>query len=185
MITGGSKNDYYEQALPFFDYEPEEGDDAEFLARMERYLELEKEHRMSESAERGRELFFGKAQCSACHVGQDLTDEMFHNIGIGVVDGDVLDKGREDHTGKMEDRGKFRTPTVRNIADSAPYMHDGSLKTLMEVVEHYDEGGMPNEWLSEKIFPLNLTDQEKQDLVEFMEDALSSDLPSFGIPSLP
>jgi len=185
VITGGSKNDYYEQALPFFDYEPEEGDDAEFLARMESYLELEKEHRMSESAERGRELFFGKAQCSACHVGQDLTDEMFHNIGIGVVDGDVLDKGREDHTGKEEDRGKFRTPSVRNIADSAPYMHDGSLTTLMEVVEHYDKGGTSNEWLSEKIFPLNLTEQEKRDLVEFMEDALSSDIPSFEIPGLP
>ncbi len=185
VITGGAKNDYYEQALPFFEYEPEEGDEPEFLARMDRVLDLEKEHRMSDSAERGRELFFGKAQCSACHAGQDLSDEDFHNLGIGFENGESADTGREQHTGRLEDRGKFRTPSVRSITSSAPYMHDGSLKTLMEVVEHYDKGGTPNKWLSDKIFPLKLSVQEKQDLVAFMEDALSGEMPQIEVPRLP
>jgi cytochrome c peroxidase len=184
VISGGSKNDYYEQALPFFDFEPEEDEDPEFLARMDRVLDLEAEHRMSEAAERGRELFFGKAQCSACHAGQDLSDEEFHNLGIGFESANP-DKGREEYTGLEADRGKFRTPSVRNIALTAPYMHDGRLKSLMEVVEHYDKGGTPNPWLSDKVFPLNLSDREKKDLVLFMEEALTGTFPDIGIPRLP
>ena len=184
VISGASQNDYFEQALPFFDWEPEEDEDAEFLARVDRILDLEKEHRMSAEAERGRELFFGKAKCSACHAGQDLTDELFHNIGIGM-DAEQPDLGRFAETGEEADRGAFKTPSLRNIADTAPYMHDGSLATLLEVVEHYDGGATPNPWLSDKIFPLELTDAEKVDLVRFLEEALIGPVTDVGVPRLP
>jgi len=184
ILSGANKNDYFEQALPYFDFEPDEDEDPEFIARVERVLGLEEEHRMSLSAERGRELFFGKASCSQCHVGIDLTDEQFHNIGIGM-DAEEPDLGRFVVTGDEADKGAFRTPTVRNVALTAPYMHDGSLATLMEVVEHYDQGGTKNPWLSDKIFPLNLTDQEKQDLVRFMEEALTGPITEVEVPRLP
>ncbi len=184
ILSGGSKNDYFEQALPFFDWEPEEDEDPDFVARVDRILDLEKAHRMSASAERGRELFFGKAKCSACHVGEDLTDESFHNIGTGM-DAENPDLGRFVVTGEEADQGAFRTPTLRNIAQTAPYMHDGSLRTLREVVEHYNKGGTKNAWLSEKIFPLGLTEQERQDVVRFMEEALTGTITDVEVPRLP
>jgi cytochrome c peroxidase len=184
VVSGASKWDHYEQALPYFDYEPEDGDEPEFLAKMQRILEAEKEHRLSDAAVRGRDLFFGKAQCSACHVGQDLTDESFHNLGIGM-EAQEPDLGRFVVTQNEKDKGAFRTPTVRNIALTAPYMHDGSLKTLREVVEHYAKGGTKNPWLSEKIFPLELGEEEKQDLVTFLEEGLTGEITQVAIPRLP
>ncbi|HED65559.1 MAG TPA: c-type cytochrome [Planctomycetes bacterium] len=184
ILSGANKNDYYEQALPFFDYEPSEDDDPEFLARMDRVLDLEREHRMSLSAERGRDLFFGKAKCSACHSGRDFTDELFHNLGVGM-DAEKPDLGRFLATGKEEDKGAFKTPSLRNIVFTAPYMHDGSLATLMDVVRHYDKGGTKNPWLSDKIFPLELTEQERQDLVRFMEEALTGPVTDVEVPRLP
>ena len=184
ILSGANKNDYFEEALPFFDWEPDDDEDPEFLARAERVLEREREHRMSASAERGRELFFDKAKCSTCHVGENLTDELYHNLGIGM-DAEEPDLGRFVVTGKEEDKGAFRTPTLREIAHTAPYMHDGSLATLLDVVEHYDKGGTKNPWLSEKIPPLGLTDQEKQDLVRFMEEALSGTTTDVEVPRLP
>jgi cytochrome c peroxidase len=187
ILSGGNKNDYYEQALPFFDYEPEEGDDAEFLVRMDAVLELEKKHRMSESAERGRELFFDKVKCSQCHVGIDLTDELFHNIGIGMDAAELTPDhlGRFSVSGEEQDKGAFKTPSLRNITSTAPYMHDGSQQTLLEVVEHYNQGGTPNAWLSDKTFPLELTDQEQADLVRFMEEALTGPVTEVEVPDLP
>jgi len=184
IVSGNSKWDYYEQALPYFDYEPEDGDEPEFLQKMQRILADEEAHRLSEAAIRGRDLFFGKAQCSACHVGQDLTDESFHNLGIGM-EAKEPDLGRFVVTQLEQDKGAFRTPSVRNIALTAPYMHDGSLKTLREVVEHYAKGGTPNPWLSEKIFKLDLTEQDKQDLVTFMEEGLTGETTRVAIPRLP
>jgi len=184
IVSGNSKWDYYEQALPYFDYEPEDGDEPEFLQKMQRILADEEKHRLSESAIRGRDLFFGKAQCSACHVGQDLSDESFHNLGIGM-EAKEPDLGRYVVTKVDKDKGAFRTPSVRNIALTAPYMHDGSLKTLREVVEHYAKGGTPNPWLSEKIFKLDLSEQDKQDLVTFMEEGLTGEVTRVAIPRLP
>jgi len=184
ILSGASKNDYFEAALPFFEFEPDEDEDPEILARMDRALLLEETHRMSLQAERGRELFFGKASCSACHVGSDLTDEEFHNIGIGM-DLEIPDLGRTLVAGDESTIGAFKTPTVRNIALTAPYMHDGSLATLMDVVLHYDRGGTPNSALSEKIFPLKLTEQERQDLVRFMEEALTGTVTEVEVPRLP
>lgn len=184
LLSGASKFDLYERALPFFDYEPEDGDEPEFLQRMKEALAAEEKNRMSDSALRGRELFFGKATCSACHVGQDLTDELFHNLGIGM-DAKEPDLGRYVVTKVEKDKGAFRTPSVRNIALTAPYMHDGSLKTLREVVEHYNKGGTKNPWLSEKIVPLNLSEQDVLDLVAFMEEGLTGQTTPVVIPQLP
>ena len=132
---------------------------------------------MSDSAKRGRELFFAdKAGCTACHVGANLTDEKYHNLGVGM-DKEKPDIGREEVTKDDKDRGAFKTPTIRNVALSAPYMHDGSQKTLEEVVEWYAKGGHPNPNLSEKIKKLDLTDQDKKDLVEFMKQGCTGDFP--------
>lgn len=140
---------------------------------------------LSESAQRGMKLFFGKAFCSACHVPPHFTDNAFHNIGIGM-DKPEPDIGRKEISGLGGDQGAFKTPTLREIARTAPYMHDGSLKTLEEVVEHYNGGGIKNPWLTEDIFPLRLTDQEKKDLVTFLKEGLSSDsYPQHKAPELP
>ena len=139
---------------------------------------------MSDAAMRGMELFFGKAECSLCHVGDNFTDEQYWNLGIGM-DKEDFDKGREVVTGLEKDRGAFRTPTLRNIKETAPYMHDGSLKTLTDVVEHYNKGGTPNPWLSKRIKKLNLTPKEVQDVVTFMEEALQGTVTSVALPRLP
>lgn len=140
---------------------------------------------LSESAARGMKLFFGKAVCSACHTGKNFTDNAFHNIGVGM-DRDNPDVGREKISGLQGDRGSFKTPTLRDIARSAPYMHDGSMKTLTEVVEHYVRGGVANPWQDEEIFPLKLSDADKVDLVRFLEEGLSSEsFPIVEAPVLP
>jgi cytochrome c peroxidase len=140
---------------------------------------------LSESARRGMELFFGRANCSSCHSGANFTDNAFHNIGVGM-DKPMPDVGREAISHLTGDRGSFKTPTLREVARSGPYMHDGSLKTLEDVVEHYNKGGISNPWLDEELFELKLTDQEKQDLVTFMKEGLSSDsYPNHKPPELP
>ena len=91
----------------------------------------------------GMQLFFGKARCDACHEGVNFTTNAYHNLGIGT-DKPNPDAGRYVVTKKDEDWGAFKTPTLREAARTAPYMHDGSLKTLEEVVDFYDKGGIPN-----------------------------------------
>lgn len=122
---------------------------------------------LSASARRGLALFRGKARCQVCHAGFNFTDEGYHNIGVGM-DKPKPDLGRNDLTKNEEDKGAFKTPTLRHIHATAPYMHDGSIKTLRQVVAFYNKGGTPNPTLSEEIKPLNLTDQEKADLVAFL-----------------
>ncbi|WP_232093163.1 cytochrome-c peroxidase [Gimesia panareensis] len=140
---------------------------------------------LSPAAERGRVLFFGRAACSSCHSGPNFTDNAFHNIGVGM-DAKKPDEGRKTISKLGGDTGSFKTPTLRDIAKSGPYMHDGSLKTLKEVVEHYNKGGVPNEFLDEEIFKLNLTPQEVDDLVTFMKEGLtSSSYPDHKMPELP
>jgi cytochrome c peroxidase len=140
---------------------------------------------LSESAERGMKLFFGKANCSACHTGSNFTDNAFHNIGVGM-DKNEPDKGRVEISKLGGDTGSFKTPGLRDIAKSAPYMHDGSLATLEDVVEHYDKGGIENPYLDEELFPLELTEQEKQDLVTFLKEGLASEnYPDVEPPKLP
>lgn len=128
---------------------------------------------LSEAAQRGMKLFFGKANCSACHVGPNFTDNGFHNLGVGIDDPNP-DLGRQVVTGQLGDRGSFKTPTLREIARTAPYMHDGRFATLREVVAYYNQGGTDNPQLDEEVFPLKLTDQEIDDLVRFLEEGLAS-----------
>jgi cytochrome c peroxidase len=140
---------------------------------------------LSESAERGMKVFFNTAQCSACHSGANFTDGAFHNIGIGMEKSDP-DPGRFAQTKMPGDRGAFKTPTLREIARTAPYMHDGRFQTLEEVVDYYDKGGFPNPTLDEEIFPLKLTAQQKADLVTFLKEGLSSEsYPAIARPELP
>lgn len=140
---------------------------------------------LSEAAQRGMKLFFGKAVCSACHAGPNFTDNAFHNLGVGM-DAKAPDAGRKVISNLGGDQGSFKTPSLRDIARSAPYMHDGSMQTLKEVVEHYNKGGIPNEFLDEEIYKLNLTPQEADDLVTFMKEGLSSsNYPEHKEPKLP
>jgi cytochrome c peroxidase len=184
VFSGGSPYDYYEAATPFHRLDVEDEEDPDTLRRWAEAIAGELEHPMSEAALNGRELFFGKASCSSCHFGWDLSDELFHNIGI-QQEGDSPHPGRMAVTNEAGDKGAFKTPGMHNIAFTAPYMHDGSLLTLEEVIEHYDVGGTPNDNLSDKIFPLNLTAEEKVDLATFMREGLSGEVTGVEIPRLP
>ncbi|MBX3436666.1 MAG: c-type cytochrome [Planctomycetaceae bacterium] len=140
---------------------------------------------LSASAQRGRDLFFGKAHCSACHVGPNFTDNAFHNLGVGI-EHEQPDAGRKMISQLDGDHGSFKTPTLREIVRTAPYMHDGSFATLEDVVEYYNKGGTPNSQLDEEITPLNLTPAELQDLVTFLKEGLSSEsYPVVDPPVLP
>ncbi len=98
----------------------------------------------------------------------NFTDERFHNTGIAWPDGELLDPGRSEVTGKTEDQGAFKTPTLREIARTDPYMHDGSLATLEEVIEFYNRGGNPNPYLDPELRQLQLTAEEKKSLLAFL-----------------
>jgi cytochrome c peroxidase len=191
LVTGPSPWDYFYAFNTFQKAYKEDLDDLDALKKddpsmYQKYVELKKaadDHPVSESAQRGGELFFGKASCTACHVGANFSDELYHNLGVGM-DAKEPDLGRYEITKDEKDKGRFKTPTVRNVELTAPYMHDGSQKTLEEVVEWYNKGGHPNQWLDEKVKPLNLNDQEKKDLVAFMK-ALTGPLPDVESGRLP
>ncbi|MBI4422002.1 MAG: hypothetical protein HY560_14350 [Gemmatimonadetes bacterium] len=119
-------------------------------------------------ARRGLELFRGGASCAVCHDGLLFTDEEFHNTGVAWRDEAFADSGRFVITRRPEDMGAFKTPTLRDLELTAPYMHDGSLATLQEVVDFYDRGGRPNLHLDSAVRPLHLTPGEKAVLVAFL-----------------
>lgn len=116
----------------------------------------------------GLRLFRDKARCYICHSGDHFTDEMFHNTGVAWRAGRLQDEGRAAVTRKPYDKGAFKTPTLREIANTAPYMHDGSVATLEEVIEYYDRGGNTNPYLDENIVPLHLSADEKRALLAFL-----------------
>ena len=122
----------------------------------------------------GLELFRGKGNCVTCHLGPNLTDERFHNTGVGYKDGRFEDDGRFLVSGRDNDRGAFKTPTLRNAAETAPYMHDGSIATLEDVIDDYDKGGTPNPYLDREIRKLGLTDAEKAALAAFVRSLTGS-----------
>jgi cytochrome c peroxidase len=179
VFGGEASPDNIAKAIAAFERTVLSGD-----APYDRYVEGDKKA-LSKEAERGMELFFGKARCSACHGGPNFSDSAFHNIGVGM-DKKEPDEGRKLISKLEGDRGSFKTPGLRDIDKSAPYMHDGSLKTLEEVVEHYNKGGIRNPQLDEEIFPLELTAQEKADLVTFMKEGLAAkNYPLIKPPKLP
>ena len=137
----------------------------------DRWRRNKDETAVSDLVKKGFDVFDNKGACSQCHLGQNFTDSRFHNLGIGWSEAtkSFADVGRFKVSNDSIDLGAFKTPTVRDVSKHAPYMHDGSLATLMDVVEHYNKGGTPNPQLSPMIQPLNLTDEEKAALVAFME----------------
>lgn len=124
---------------------------------------------MSPSALRGMKLFGSSARCTECHSGPYFSDSQYHNLGIGYKNGKYADVGRYDVTKDPKDMGAFKTPTLRNIAKTAPYMHDGSVRTLNDVIELYDNGGISNPNLDSKIQPLHLAERDKADLIAFLK----------------
>jgi cytochrome c peroxidase len=119
---------------------------------------------LTEAQKRGLVLFVGKADCAMCHRGPNFADDQFHALGIA---GD--DTGRFKVTGVEADRYAFKTPTLRNVALTAPYMHDGSMPTLREVIDFYDAGGGAQRPKSPLLRKLDLTEREKSDLEAFLE----------------
>ncbi len=123
---------------------------------------------LSPEAREGLRVFRGKANCGACHIGPNFTDEKFHNTGVAWGGGRLLDPGRFFVTEVDSDRGAFKTPTLREVAQTAPYMHDGAFSTLEEVVDFYDRGGNSNPYLDPILRPLNLSADERAALVAFL-----------------
>lgn len=158
----------------------------------DRYIQGVDANALSSSAKRGMELFFSeRLECFHCHQGFAFSDSVrtrdtvfpelpFHNTNLYNADGlgsyPAVDEGLREFTGKPEDTGRFRSPTLRNIAVTAPYMHDGSIATLSEVLDHYAAGGMararglgPSPYQSEFVRGFTLTPQEREDVLAFLE----------------
>ncbi len=136
-------------------------------SRFDRFLYEGDSTALSAEERAGWAIFNGKrGNCSACHGGFDLSDHGFHNIGLSLDHG--ADPGRQRITLNPADRGKFKTPTLRNIALTAPYMHDGSMATLEQVIDHFSSGGLPDANRDPLLAPLHLSIQEKQDLAIFL-----------------
>ena len=142
----------------------------------DRYFYAGQKDALSEPARRGLAVFrdSAKGNCAKCHTIEAryalFSGQQFHNLGAGLSpEGELTDLGRYQVTHREGDQGKFRTPSLRNIAETAPCMHDGSLKTLREVVDFYVGGGSSNPYRDPEIRPLNLTGQERSDLVPFLE----------------
>jgi cytochrome c peroxidase len=130
---------------------------------------------LTDLEKRGLELFRGTAQCTTCHAGPNFTDEQFHNTGIAWRDGSFTDIGRFVVTRDERDRGAFKTPTLRDVARTAPYMHDGSLVTLDEVLDFYAAGGRPNPSLTRHLRPVSLSADDRRALIAFLQ-ALTGEL---------
>jgi len=138
------------------------------------------EKAISEEAKRGFEVFNGKAQCSSCHEGWNFSNEGFQDIGLPSDD-----VGRGQYLpGVVKMQHAFKTPSLREIARRSPYMHDGSLAALEDVVDHYDSGGVDRPSRSDLMRPLHLSTEEKADLVAFLK-SLSSPLTPTAAPVLP
>lgn len=121
-------------------------------------------------ARAGYRIFVGKGNCTACHAGPLLTDERFHNTGVSPGG----DAGRFIVTGLEADRGRFNTPSLRNVEQTAPYMHDGSLSTLEDVIDFYDRGGNANPNLDPEVRPLGLTAEERAQLEAYLRSLTGS-----------
>ena len=129
---------------------------------------------LSSVQQEGLRIFRGKANCTACHIGPNFTDEQFHNTGVAWRNRQLVDEGRFAVSGNLHDHGAFKTPTLREIARTAPYMHDGTVATLNDVVGFYDRGGNENPFLDPELRPLRLTEPEKQALGTFLESLLGT-----------
>ena len=128
---------------------------------------------LSADAHTGVQVFRGRGNCTACHVGPTFTDEKFHNTGIAWAapngtSGLLLDEGRAVVSGQTADRGAFKTPTLREVAQTPPYMHDGSVPSLEAVIDYHDRGGNRHVLLDDEVRPLGLSENEKHALIAFL-----------------
>ncbi len=137
---------------------------------------------LSPAAQRGWSVWREKAGCGSCHAGILFSDLRYHNVGIGM-DAAEPDPGRKAATGDDKDLGAFKTPTLRDIAKSAPYFHDGSVATLEEAVDLMLAGGKPNPNLDPELKPVTLTQGERADLIEFLRSLSCECDPT--IPAMP
>jgi len=133
---------------------------------------------ISDKAKKGFTLFTGKADCVRCHAGPAFTDSRFHNTGLNSVD-----PGHFEISGKKTDRNAFKTPGLRDVAITPPYMHNGSKKSLVEIIDFYNRGG-DRIGGGNELSPLNLNAQEKQDLLMFLR-SLTGKREETAIPPLP
>ena len=133
----------------------------------DRFQQYDEDEQFSPSAARGMDLFYSaKTNCSACHSGFNFTNYAFENNGLYI---DYADEGRFRFTQDENDRSVFKVPSLRNVSLTAPYMHDGSIGSLEEIIQHYTTGGKPHKNRSNIIRPFDLTAEEKQDLRAFLE----------------
>lgn len=139
---------------------------------------------LSPSARRGLQLFLGKARCALCHHGPNLTDDGFHNIGVLPAAPLMDDPGRYKVVPLPALKGAFKTPSLRNVALTAPYMHNGVFSTLKDVIEFYDRGGDTRDNLAPEMQPLNLSAQEKEDLEALLLALTGPEVP-IVFPKLP
>lgn len=133
----------------------------------DRFIQFGEKSAMNEQALRGMQLFFSdRVHCTNCHSGFNFTNYAFANNGL---DTNYSDIGRMRFTGSESDKGLFKVPSLRNVEVTAPYMHNGSLPTLEDVVHHYNQGGFPHPNKSAEIQPLYLSSNEEADLVAFLQ----------------
>ncbi len=136
------------------------------------------EDALDESERQGLAIFLGKGGCIACHRGWRLTDDGFHDIGLPTAD-----RGRGRFDPDLASQSAFRTPSLRWVAKRPPFMHDGSLGSLRMVIDHYDRGGIDRPSRSRFVRPLGLTEQEKEELIAFLE-SLSRPPPEARVSAL-
>jgi cytochrome c peroxidase len=149
-------------------------------APFDRWIKGE-ETAIGDSAKRGFDLFNGKAHCQSCHSGWAFTDSSFHDIG--TAKDDDIGRGKLFPT-SVKLRYAFKTPTLRDVARRGPYMHNGSVATLQEVIDLYDRGGIDRPSRSERIFPLHLSPSEKSDLIAFLQ-TLTAAPEQVAMPGVP
>jgi cytochrome c peroxidase len=138
---------------------------------------------LTQQEKRGLLVFIGKGACSECHNGPNFTDNKYYSLGSVAAPGAPQDTGRYEVTKREEDRYTYKTPSLRNVSLTAPYMHDGSVATLEQVVDFYDRGGDGGPNKSKLIYKLNLTTEEKADLIAFLK-SLNGDLPTVKAPTM-
>jgi cytochrome c peroxidase len=124
------------------------------------------EHAISTSAQRGFQIFNGEAQCAACHKSWRFTDDSFHDIGLDSPD---LGRGKVIPVEVTIMQHAFKTPTLRDLPENGPFMHDGSMSDLEEVIKHYEKGGIQRASLSKEMKPFELSDQQRADLIAFLK----------------
>ena len=149
----------------------------------DKYLDGDR-NALTPAAEHGLDIFQGKGHCNACHSGPAFSDSRYHNLGVGYADGEFKDVGRYAVTKDPKDTGAFLTQKLREVELTSPYMHDGSEATLEDIINFYNRGGNRNPYLDPVMVPLNLTNQEKVDLLTFMK-SLTGPYPVVEPPPLP